>query len=166
MRYLVYVNLLGVVGLAALCGFQWEANRKANLLAESLDKTRQEQDNQIMRQKREIAGYAEDLHEAQDHIATLRDQRDKATAERNSAAAARDQAIAERDQLKAEQEQSKEILAKWVSAVTQRDDVIKKAFARIEDLAKERNDKITELNNVIVKYNALAKQTTKAAPAH
>jgi DNA repair exonuclease SbcCD ATPase subunit len=166
MNYLVYVNLVGVLGLATLCGFQWEANRQANLLAENLDKTRQEQDNQITRQKREIAGYAEDLRAAQAQIVTLRDERDKAAAQRDSAAAARDQAIAQRDQLKAENDRSNEVLAKWMTAVTQRDEAIKKAVAEIQELAKERNDKITELNDVIGKYNELVKQTAKAAPAH
>jgi chromosome segregation ATPase len=159
MKSLVYINLLGVLALATLCGFQWEANRQANLRAESLDKTRQEQNNQIARQQHEIAGYTEDLHTAQAQITTLRDERDKVTTERDKAAAARDKAITERDQLKAKVEDSDAILAKWKAAVTQRDEAIKKAVAQIEGLAKERDD-------VIGKYNALVKQTTKGEAAH
>ena len=51
-RSLQYANLLVVAALAVLCVMQWNANRRVNLEAGALEKTRIEQAAQIEQQEK------------------------------------------------------------------------------------------------------------------
>ena len=56
-----YLNFLGVVAVAILCGFQWQTNSRLNLEAQSLEKTKLEQAAKIDEQDRTIKNDAADL---------------------------------------------------------------------------------------------------------
>jgi septal ring factor EnvC (AmiA/AmiB activator) len=169
MKILGYFNLLGVIALAVLCGFQWEANRRANLREVALDKIRQEQTQKIAEQDRTIKGYIADLddfrHRLERTEAALKqieNQLATVSGERDRAAAARDQAVAERDQLLTEREKFKETLAKWMAAVGERDEALKKASSEVQALGKDRNEAVMKFNDLAVKYNGLVKDLNEA----
>jgi septal ring factor EnvC (AmiA/AmiB activator) len=169
MKVLPWLNAVGVIALAVLCVWQWDINRRTNLLAVSLDKTRQEQARKIADQEKSIKGYMADLDDFRQRLmrsdeALAKAELDirKVSAERNRAAAARDQALAERDELIKELKQSKETLAKWMTAFDKQDAALKKAIAEIQTLGKERNDAIISFNDLANKYNALVKGPAKS----
>ena len=63
MKFIGYFNIPGVMSLAVLCAVQWQVNRRINLQAIDLEKTRQEQVLKIAEQDRTIKGYASDLED-------------------------------------------------------------------------------------------------------
>jgi len=156
MKFIGYFNMFGVMSLAVLCVVQWQANRRINLQAIELEKTRQEQIQKIAEQDRTIKGYMADLedfrHRLEKSDAALREAETKIA----TLGMERDRAIAERDQFKA-------TLGKWVAAVKERDDTLKKANDEIRKLAAERNNAVVKFNELAGKYNTAVKELNAAA---
>ena len=53
-RTLIWLNLLGVIALVVLSGFQWRANRALNLDINALQKTTQTQAASIAEQEKKV----------------------------------------------------------------------------------------------------------------
>ncbi len=149
-RALQYFNLLGVVALAGLCAFQWQANRRVNLEANSLEKARLEQAAKITEAEKTLHGAQADLEGFRGQLtrasASLQETSEKLrVAERQLADLA-----AERDQLRAS-------VTNWAAAVTARDERLKANAEQMQKLAADRNDSVTKFNELAAKYNGIVK---------
>jgi chromosome segregation ATPase len=143
-RFFDVFNLLGIGALAWLCVAQWTTNGQLSRENDRLETIRLQQAATIETQRQTIAGQAEDLDEFRSRLATAETQLKDLTLQLEKVTAEKKQAITDRDRLKA-------TLDQWVAAVKQRDDLIK-------DLARQRNDAIAQLKDVVDKYNALVKK--------
>jgi chromosome segregation ATPase len=143
-RFFDVFNLLGIGALAWLCVAQWTTNGQLSRENDRLETIRLQQAATIETQRQTIAGQAEDLDEFRSRLATAETQLKDLTLQLEKVTAEKNQAITDRDRLKA-------TLDQWVAAVKQRDDLIK-------DLARQRNDAIAQLKDVVDKYNALVKK--------
>jgi len=147
---LKYVNLFGVAALAALCVFQWVRDRRLNLEIKRLYQVRLELSTKIGDQANQIKGLNEDLNQLKLSLATERDLRSQTEKKAAAAEAAGEQLARERDQLKA-------AISNWANAVALRDERMKEANARIEQLAADLNASILKYNNLVSNYNAVVK---------
>ena len=175
MRLLHFINLFGVLALAALCVFQWHLNRDVNLRANSLEKTRLKLTARISEQDQQIKGQAADLESFREHI-------QRATAQLKSAES--NLLVARREvlELGAQRDQLKESIGEWTRAVAERDEQLVRASEQLEKIAEERNTAVTkfnelaarhnenveelnnrtrEFNQLVQRYNALAKTTSQ-----
>ena len=100
MKRLQYINLFGVLALAILCIFQWQANRKVNLEVNRLEQLRLGQAGKLDEQTEKIHGLEADLTDFKQRFATAQSEADETR--KRLAGAERDvrQLAAERDQLK------------------------------------------------------------------
>ena len=147
---LKYVNLLGVVALAALCAFQWVRDRRLNLEIKRLYQVRLELSAKIDDQSGQLKGLNEDLTQLKLSLATERDLRSQTEKKLGSSEAAGEQLARERDQLKV-------AISNWANAVALRDERMKEANARIEQLAADLNASIRKYNELVTNYNAVVK---------
>jgi uncharacterized coiled-coil DUF342 family protein len=155
VKILGFLNLAGVLLLAALCTVQWGVNRRVTLQAIRLDKTRQEQAQKIDEQAKAIKGYLADLNELRDRLERSEMSLQQTESKLKSMTADRDQAIAQRDQYAAD-------LAKWTAAVKERDEALKKANEEITTIVAARNEAIQKLNDLAIKYNGVVKDLNEA----
>jgi chromosome segregation ATPase len=150
---LKYLNLFGVVALACLCVVQWLHDRRLNLEIKRLDQVRLEQSAKIDEQASQLKGLNEDLDQLKASLATERDLRSQAEQKLQTAEAANAQLALERDQFKG-------AITNWVNAVALRDERMKEANARIEELAAELNASIRKYNDLVTNYNAIVKSVS------
>ena len=153
-RTLQFVNLFGVVILAAVCGAQWTINRKVNLEANRLEKVRIEQQQQLEERDKAIKGQLADLDTFRERIQSL----SKSMKESETKAA---QFESKFTQAEADREQLKENIRKWTEAVQQRDQELTKARDQIQTLATNRNGAVERFNELAEKYNAVVKDLNK-----
>lgn len=146
-RLLQYANLVGVAALAILCVVQWNANRRANLEMNALEKSRIELASRVEKQEKEIKGQAADLESFREQLArsasTLKE------AERRLMDA--EHRIT---QLDTEREQLKSSLTHWTAAVAARDERLKEGNERLRQLGED-------LNVSVRKYNELGERHAK-----
>jgi chromosome segregation ATPase len=147
---LKYVNLFGVLALAALCAFQWGRDRRLNLEIKRLYQVRLELSAKIDDQSNQISGLNEDLNQLKPALANERDLRLQTEKKLAASEATDDQLVRERDQLKA-------AISNWANAVALRDERMKEANARIEQLAADLNASIRKYNELVTNYNAVVK---------
>jgi chromosome segregation ATPase len=145
---LKYLNLFGVLALAALCIAQWQRDRRLNLELGRLDQVRLQQAAKIDEQAGLLKGLNEDLRQLKTSLANEQSLRSQSEQKMASTESTNQQLVLERNQLKA-------AITNWANAVMVRDERMKEANARIEQLA-------TELNASIRKYNELATNRTAA----
>jgi uncharacterized coiled-coil DUF342 family protein len=155
VKILGFLNLAGVVLLAALCGVQWGVNRRVTLEAIRLEKTRQEQVQKIEEQASAIKGYLADLDELRGRLERSEMSLQQTESKLKAMTADRDRAIAQRDQYAAD-------LAKWTAAVKERDEALKKASEQITTIVAARNEAIQKLNDLAIKYNGVVKDLNEA----
>jgi chromosome segregation ATPase len=148
---LKYVNLFGVLALTALCIVQWQRDRRLNLELSHLDQVRLQQAAQIDEQANTLNGLNEDLGQLKTSLTNERPLRTQAEEKLGLIEEANAQLTAERDQLKA-------AITNWTNAVALRDERMKEANTRIEQLA-------ADLNASILKYNELVTNRSAAARA-
>ncbi|MDB5303366.1 MAG: hypothetical protein JWM97_915 [Phycisphaerales bacterium] len=151
IRFLQFFNLVGVVALAVLCGFQWNVNRKANLELITLDGVRQSQASKIVEQAATIKRYAEDIEDLRDRLSRAEASLDETTGKLTAANAEGKKLTAERDELKSS-------VTTWMAAVAERDAALKQSREQQEKLGKERNEAITKFNDLATKYNGIVKE--------
>ena len=148
---LKYLNLVGVVALACLCVTQWLHDRRLNLEIKRLDQVRLEQSAKIDEQANQLKGLNEDLDQLKTSLATERDSPVSSRARSSRPAdAANEQLTLERDQLKG-------AISNWANAVALRDERMKEANTRIEELAADLNASIRKYNELVTNYNAAVK---------
>ena len=149
-RFLQYANLIGVIALAALCVFQWSANRRVNLEASALEKTRLELTAKVAEHEKTIKGQAADLD-------TFREQLSLATTSLKETETKLTKAGREIGQLEGEREQLKISVTNWAAAVTARDERIKEANDRLKQLGEELNASIRKFNELAETHGRLVK---------
>jgi chromosome segregation ATPase len=147
---LKYLNLFGVVVLASLCVTQWLHDRHLNLEIKHLAQVRLEQSARIDEQANQLKGLNEDLDQLKTSLATERVLRSQVEQKLETAEAANEQLTLERDQLKG-------AITNWANAVALRDERMKEANARIEQLAADLNASIRKYNELVTNYNAVVK---------
>lgn len=146
MRGLHYVNLIGVLLLAVLCGVQWKANRELNLRTNEIEKIRIEQIQRIEEQAKQIKGQAADLDSFREHLRIATTQ--LKSAESNLLVARQDLAL-----LTTERDQLKESIVGWTKAVAERDEKLSQISKQVEKLAADRNDAVVKFNELAKKHN-------------
>ena len=147
---LKHLNLFGVAALASLCVAQWLHDRRLNLEIKRLDQVRLEQSAEIDEQANQLKGVNEDLDQLKTSLATERDLRSQVEQKLRPIEATNEQLTVERDQLKG-------TITNWANAVAQRDERMKEANARIEQLAADLNASIRKYNGLVTNYNAIVK---------
>jgi multidrug efflux pump subunit AcrA (membrane-fusion protein) len=150
-RVLTFANLIGVLALAGLCFFQWHTGSAMGEENYRLTKSEYGLTEKVSDQQKSLS---EDASELQN----LRDQLSAAQASAKADEAKLASATEENKQLAAQRTQLKASLDQWVSAVAARDAAIKQAGAQVQKISTERNEVQLRLNDLITKYNQLAKQ--------
>lgn len=148
-RALQWLNLLGVLALAALCAAQWSTNRRLSLAGIAMEKHSAEQTATIEKRDASIRGYTADLDELRGRLTLAESQSKELDAKLASAVATSKASLAEREQLKAS-------LDSYVVALAGRDSALKSASGQIEQLTLSRYEAIARFNDLAEKYNALA----------
>ncbi len=156
---LKYLNLFGMLALATLCVAQWQRDRRLNLEVSRLDQVRLEQAAKIDDQANTLRGLNEDLGQLKTSLAREQSLRSDAEQKQRSLEDANEQLASERDQLKA-------AITNWANAVALRDERMKEANGRIEQLAADLNATIRKYNGLVSNYNAAVKSSgaTRAQP--
>ncbi len=147
---LKYLNLVGVVALACLCVTQWLHDRRLNPEIKRLDQVRLEQSAKIDEQSNQLKGLNEDLDQLKTSLVTERTLRSQIEEKLETADAANEKLTLERDQLKG-------AISNWANAVALRDERMKEANTRIEELAADLNASIRKYNELVTNYNAAVK---------
>ena len=162
MRVVQWLNLLGVLALVVLCSQQWQVNRRLNLDNISLESLRIQQQTEIAEQSARIKADAADLDELRSKVmideAAIREAMLKITQLEQSLLVSE----TSRKQLAAERDALKSALAKWQTAVAQRDAALKDADQRLVKLLDDRNAAVLKFNDLATKYNDLVKQLDAA----
>lgn len=156
---LKYMNLFGVLALAALCIAQWQRDRRLNLEVGRLDQVRLQQGAKIDEQAGLLKGLNEDLGQLKTSLGNEQSLRSQAEQKVVSTENANLQLGLERDQLKA-------AITNWANAVALRDERMKEANTRIEQLAADLNTSIRKYNELVTNRNAAVKASgaTRAQP--
>lgn len=149
-RFLQYANLIGVTALAILCVIQWSANRRVNLEASTLEKTRLDLTAKVAEHEKTIKGQASDLD-------TFREQLSLATTSLKETETKLTKAGRENIQLETEREQLKSSITNWAAAVTARDERIKEANDRLKQLGEDLNASIRKFNELAETHGKLVK---------
>jgi chromosome segregation ATPase len=150
MKPLHYINLIGVLALAALCVAQWQRDRKLNLEVSRLENVRLDHEAKIAEQEQAMRGLNADLAQFKDRFtksgSELNDTRQKLRASKRELL----QLASERDQLKTS-------VTNWANAVAARDERLNEANAEIRRLAEELNASIRKFNELATNHNAVVK---------
>lgn len=156
---LKYMNLFGVLALAALCIAQWQRDRRLNLEVGRLDQVRLQQGAKIDEQAGLLKGLNEDLGQLKTSLGIEQSLRSQAEQKVVSTESVNQQLSVEQDQLKA-------AITNWAIAVVLRDERMKEANARIEQLAADLNASIRKYNELITNRNAAVRASgaTRAQP--
>lgn len=149
-RSLQYANLIGVAALAVLCVFQWSLNRRVNLEASALEKTRLDLTAKVAEHEKTIKGQAADLD-------TFREQLTLATTSLKETETRLTKAGREIVQLESEREQLKISLTNWAAAVSARDERIKETNDRLKQLGDDLNASIRKFNELAETHGGLVK---------
>ncbi|MFO1498165.1 MAG: hypothetical protein U1G07_07195 [Verrucomicrobiota bacterium] len=147
-RFFQWFNLCGVALLVVLCVLQWRMNRRLNLEAVALAKTRLEQQGQLEEQQKTMAGVTRDLETFRSQVTTLH----AASRENADRVKAAEQEVA---QLTATRDQLQLSITNWAQAVAIRDARLKEADGQLAKLAEERNAAVTRFNDLATKYNTV-----------
>jgi len=151
MKKLQWLNLFGVLALAALCIFQWQRDRALNLEINRLEKARQQQEQKISEQDKAARALSDDLAHfkqqfqgahtnlAQLRVTTRELERQKA-------------------QLEIERDQLKSSVTNWSRAVTERDARLREANEQWRDLTARLNETVQKFNDLATNHNATARR--------
>jgi chromosome segregation ATPase len=156
MKHLRWINLLGVLALAALCAVQWQRDRRLNLEVNRLEKARQAQDVKISEQEKAASGLSADL-------ARFKEQFKEAHVDASEARTTLRKVEQENAQLAHEREQLKASVTNWSAAVTARDNSIRELNDRLRDTTARLNDSIVKFNELATNYNASVQRFNELA---
>ncbi len=144
MNVLNKFNLAGVLIVAALCAYQWKINRDLNLKLIAIDKDRLERIVALADEQKKTKEQLSDLDYFRAQITAAKSAEKELTAKLNQLETAQTQLTTERDLLKTN-------IIEWSIAVKLRDERLAQSDASLKKL-------ITERDEVIQKYNALAQR--------
>jgi septal ring factor EnvC (AmiA/AmiB activator) len=144
-RFMQFFNLLGILILAGLCGFQWHVNGRLNREIIRLTEIEREQSTQLQKRDQTIREDAADLDDFRRRLIisedALKESQDKFAA-----------AAAEPGRLKIQCDQLN-------AAVTARDAALKQADEGLVKMIAQRDDAVAKFNDLAVKYNAIVKES-------
>ena len=154
-----YLNWFGVFALAVLCIAQWQRDRRLNLEIRHLDQVRLQQSTKIDEQAAQLKGLNEDLGQLKTSLGNEQTLRSQAEQKVVSTENANQRLALERDQLQV-------AITNWVNAVALRDERMKEANSRIEQLAADLNASNRKYNELATNRNATVKTpgATRAQP--
>lgn len=143
-RVMTWINLIGVLALAAIYVRQWSDTIRATRQVHAAQADYQAMNSKFNDQAATVTSQSHDLD-------TLRGQ--LTTTEADLAAAKRDAAdtAAKLKQRAAELAEQRDAIEKWKAAVAQRDDLLKQTTGESKSLAAARDEAVR-------RYNALAGQ--------
>lgn len=148
-RLLQFFNFVGVAALAVLLAIQWTANSRLNQQARDLDETRQAQAAKITDLDKTIKGNASDLDDLRGRL--TKSESTVADDEKKLALAS-----AEKTRLQADVAQDKAMVAKWQTAITERDQILRQQKDQLDKFVSDRSDLIHRFDDLQTKYNDLA----------
>jgi chromosome segregation ATPase len=164
-RALQWINLVGVLALAALCAVQWRVNRRVNLQVIALEQTGDEQAAQIAERDKTIKSYVADLDEFRQRLKLAESQLTELDDKLRLTVRERDQLVVDRNALIKLRDELKASLEKWQAAVAERDAALAKATDQIKALAADRNEAVARFNELAEKYNGIVKDPDKSRAA-
>ena len=147
-RPLQFVNLSGVLILAAVCVFQWQRDRRLNLDLRQSERTRQAHEQKLDEQDRNLRGLNSDLTQLKEQLGHIHSEAKDAQKKLEEAGRENRQLTVERDQLL-------QSVTNWSHAVTVRDLRLTEANERIHLLAADLNASIQKFNELATNYNAV-----------
>jgi chromosome segregation ATPase len=156
MKRLGWINLFGVVALAALCAVQWQRDRHLNLEVNRLEKERQIHQEKISEQQKAASGLSADL-------ARFKEQFKEAHADASGTRSTLRKVEQENAQLTRERDQLKASVTNWAAAVTVRDQTIREVNDRLRDTTARLNDSVRKFNDLATNYNASIKRFSELA---
>lgn len=148
-RRLQILNLVGVVVLALVCGFQWQRDRALNLELNRNEKARLEQTTKLAEQEKNLRGLTDDLTLFKEQLA-------RAQSESNATEKRLRELERENQLLTSARDQLQESVTNWVNAVAARDKLITEANENIRTLNERTSTLTDQLNASIKKFNELA----------
>jgi chromosome segregation ATPase len=151
MKRLGWINLVGVLALAALCVVQWQRDRRLNLEINRLEKERLGQEGKIAEQEKAASGLSADL-------ARFKEQFKEAHADASDARKTIREMEQRQDQLARERDQLKASVTNWAAAVTARDESLKQVNERLRENTLRLNESILKFNELATNYNASMKR--------
>ncbi|MDR2862313.1 MAG: hypothetical protein LBV54_00335 [Puniceicoccales bacterium] len=148
VRTLAILNLLGVILLGTLCGYQWKNESRLMLEVNGLLQVKDGNEKQIAAHEKTIAGQAGDITLFKSQLSATREELAQTT--KTLRAAERDNA-----RLTQDCEQLKANIEIWKEAVKDRDEHIAEANERIKDLVERVNEGVLKYNELAKKHNDL-----------
>lgn len=148
---LPYLNLFGVLVLAILCVFQWNANRALHLESNRLEGLCQTQSQQLDERERINRECHGDLERVREQLTRVTDRLAEAEAALAEARIELGQMSEERDQLRV-------TVSNWAAAVDARDLQLADAADELKRLGADRNDAAVKFNDLAGKHNELVNQ--------
>ncbi len=156
MKRLGWINLLGVLALAALCAVQWQRDRRLNLEINLLERGRLAQQEKIFEQEKAAAGISTDL-------ARFKEQFKEAHTDANSSRKAVRDLEQKHEQLARERDQLKMSVTNWSAAVAARDESLQQANERLRDTALRLNESVLKFNELASNYHASVQRFNELA---
>ncbi len=147
MKRLGWINLLGVLALAALCAGQWQRDRRLNLEINRLEKRRQTQEEKISEQEKAAHGLSADL-------ARFKEQFKEAHAAANESRETLHALEQKHEPLARERDQLKASVTTWAAAVAARDESLQQANERLRATSMRLNESILKFNELASNHNA------------
>ena len=147
MKRLGWINLFGVLALAALCAVQWQRDRRLNLEVNRLEKERIAQQEKFSEQEKAASGLSADL-------ARFKEQFKEAHTDANDARKVVRELERKHDLLARERDQLKASVTNWSAAITVRDESLKQANERLRDTTLRLNESILKFNELASNYHA------------
>lgn len=146
LRLLQHLNLAGVLALAVLCGFQWQANRRSELHGIRMDAVRMELASRVGDLQRLLTNSVSDVEVFRNQITgsntEIRELKQQLeTSERR------------KDHLELESVQLRSSLSNWMAAVAIRDERIRDSTDRLNRLASGQREAVAKINELVGQYN-------------
>lgn len=156
MKSLRWINLVGVLLLAALCAGQWRRDRRQNLELLQGEKQRLAGETQLREQTRKSDGLAADLARFKEQYLD---------AHTNTAAARASLLRVEQElgRLRAERDQLQSAVTNWAAAVTARDASLRALNERWRETAGQLDDSVLRHNELASNYNATVRRFNELA---
>jgi DNA repair exonuclease SbcCD ATPase subunit len=145
MKRLHQINLVGILTVAVMCIFQWQANRRLNLEITRLERTRLDQASNLQQQEGVIRGMSADLESFRDRFA-------RADSDYTNTVHQLAENDRQRERLTRERDQLKEGITNWVHAVALRDERLKEANLRLAEFADQLSQQIRQFNELATNY--------------
>jgi chromosome segregation ATPase len=154
-RRLQFVNLFGVLALAALCVFQWQRDRRLNQELIANERTRQSQERQLADNTTTISNLTDDLARFKTDYSAARTE----TSELQEKLRKLER---EKEQLANECGQLKDNITNWTAAVAARDERLMEANTHLRSLTGQLTEAGVKFNALATNYNMVVEALNKA----